>query len=225
MPRLSMSALETERQARMRRGAATLGALLLAVAAPLCLAQGLAAFSRACVATGGATGDAVEATSPANATGSSTATESALLLAAAHLIIPVAGVERASLHDSFNETRGAHRHEALDIAAPLRTPVIAAGAGRVVKLFNSVPGGLTVYQFDPGETFAYYYAHLDAYAPGLSVGTQLQRGDLLGYVGDTGNAPPAAPHLHFAIFRLGPEKNWWQGEAVNPLPFLDNAHR
>ncbi|MNG40977.1 hypothetical protein D3C84_1298560 [compost metagenome] len=54
---------------------------------------------------------------------------------------------------------------------------------------------------------------------------QLQQGDLLGYVGVTGNTPPGAPHLHFAIFRLGPEKKWWQGEAVNPFPFIDDAHR
>jgi murein DD-endopeptidase MepM/ murein hydrolase activator NlpD len=139
--------------------------------------------------------------SPASATASSTAQDSARLLTAARLIIPVAGVSRASLRDSFNECRGMHRHEALDIAAPLRTPVIAAGAGRVAKLFASVPGGLTIYQFDPDERFAYYYAHLDAYAPGLSAGAKLERGDLLGYVGVTGNAAAGAPHLHFAIFR------------------------
>ena len=103
--------------------------------------------------------------------------------------------------------------------------MIAAGDGRVVKLFTSVPGGLTIYQFDPDENFAYYYAHLDAYAPGLSEGTKLTRGDLLGYVGVTGNAAAGAPHLHFAIFRLGPDKKWWQGEAVNPYLFLDDANR
>lgn len=155
----------------------------------------------------------------------SSAHESARLLAAARLIVPVAGVMRASLRDSFDERRGGHRHEAIDIAAPLRTPVIAAGAGRIAKLFDSVPGGRTIYQFDPEERFAYYYAHLDAYAPGLHEGMQLQRGDLLGYVGVTGNAPAGAPHLHFAIFRLGPERKWWKGEAVNPYPFLGDAER
>jgi len=118
-----------------------------------------------------------------------------------------------------------YRHEAIDIAAPLGTPVIAAGDGQVVKLFNSVPGGLTLYQFDPDEQFAYYYAHLDAYAPGLSEGAQLKRGDLLGYVGTTGNAAAAAPHLHFAIFRLDPDRQWWQGAAVNPYLFLNEAKR
>jgi len=147
------------------------------------------------------------------------------LLTAARLTIPVEGVSRMDLRDSFSECRGMHQHEGIDIAAPLGTPVIAAGAGQVVKLFDSVPGGLTVYQFDPDETFAYYYAHLDAYAPGLREGAKLARGDLLGYVGATGNAADDAPHLHFAIFRLGPERQWWKGEAVNPYLFLNDANR
>lgn len=163
--------------------------------------------------------------SPDCAPDSSTTEEGARLLTAARLIIPVEGVSRVDLRDSFNECRGMYRHEAIDIAAPLGTPVIAAGAGQVVKLFDSVPGGLTVYQFDPDETFAYYYAHLDAYAPGLREGAKLSRGDPLGYVGATGNAAGGMPHLHFAIFRLAPDRKWWKGEAVNPYPFLDDAHR
>jgi murein DD-endopeptidase MepM/ murein hydrolase activator NlpD len=93
----------------------------------------------------------------------------------------------------------------------------------VVKLFQSVPGGRTIYQFDPDGIFAYYYAHLDAYAEGLHEGMYVTRGDLLGYVGTTGNAPVNTPHLHFAIFRLGPQKRWWQGVAVNPYPVLNDA--
>ena len=85
---------------------------------------------------------------------------------------------------------------------------------------RSVAGGLTVYQFDPSETFAYYYAHLDRYAEGLQEGQQVHRGDLLGYVGSTGNASEDAPHLHFAIFELGPERRWWKGDAINPYPLL-----
>jgi peptidoglycan LD-endopeptidase LytH len=162
---------------------------------------------------------------PASAADSATAEDSALLLATRGLIIPIAGVSRAGLRDSFNERRGASRHEAIDIPAPRGSPVVAAGDGRVVKLFTSVPGGRTVYQFDPDEKFAYYYGHLDAYAAGLSEGTTLRRGDLLGYVGTTGNAAPDAPHLHFAIFRLGPERHWWQGTAVNPYPYLNDANR
>ena len=102
--------------------------------------------------------------------------------------------------------------------APRGTPVLAVADGRVVKRFSSKPGGLTVYQFDREETFAYYYAHLDGYAPGVREGTQLTRGDVVGYVGSTGNARPDAPHLHFAIFVLGPEKRWWEGTAINPYP-------
>ncbi len=154
-----------------------------------------------------------------------TAAADAQLLAARRLLIPVVGVTRASLRDSFDERRGASRHEAIDIPAPRGTPVVAAGDGRVVKLFKSVPGGLTVYQFDTDEKFAYYYAHLDRYAEGLGEGKLLKRGERLGYVGSTGNASSAAPHLHFAIFRLGPDTSWWKGAPINPYPFLNDAMR
>ena len=136
------------------------------------------------------------------------------------LLIPVAGVEAKHLFDTFSQTRGSRPHEALDIPAPRGTPVFAVDDGKIVKLFNSRPGGLTVYQFDPAQDRAYYYAHLDRYAPGLAEKQEVKRGDLLGYVGSTGNASPAAPHLHFAIFALGPEKRWWQGTAINPYPFF-----
>src|ERR1700694_5960671 len=156
---------------------------------------------------------------------SESAADDARLLATRRLMIPVVGVTRSNLRDTFDERRGAIRHEAIDIAAPRGTPVVAAGDGRVVKLFKSAPGGLTVYQFDADEKFAYYYAHLDRYAEGLAEGMMLKRGDLLGYVGTTGNAPPKAPHLHFTIFRMGPEKRWWKGTAVNPYPFLNEYVR
>lgn len=141
--------------------------------------------------------------------------------APAALLIPVSGIPAEQLDDSFADGRGGTRvHEAIDIMAPTGTPVVAAADGRIVKLFTSVPGGLTIYQFDPGETLAYYYAHLQRYADGLVEGQEVRRGDVIGYVGSTGNADPSAPHLHFAIFMLGPEKNWWQGTAVNPYPLL-----
>ena len=142
------------------------------------------------------------------------------LLAARRLAIPVAGTEKGGLYDSFSDGRGARKHEAIDIHAPRGTPVLAAGDGCVVKLFRSIPGGITLYQFDPEGNFAYYYAHLDRYADDVKEGTQLQRGDVLGYVGTSGNAPAHAPHLHFAIFRLGPDKRWWKGTAVNPYAVL-----
>jgi len=136
------------------------------------------------------------------------------------LIVPVEGVAAADLRDTFGDGRPGHRHEAIDIAAPRGARVLAADDGKLVKLFTSVPGGLTIYQFDPDSRFAYYYAHLDRYADGLREGMQLQRGDLIGYVGTTGNAAPDAPHLHFAVFRLGPERQWWKGEAINPFGAL-----
>jgi len=146
--------------------------------------------------------------------------DSAALLESRRLIVPIAGIPRASLRDSFNEPRGASRHEAIDIIAPRGTPVVAVGDGHVVKLFESVAGGHALYVFDTDERFAYYYAHLESYARGLKEGLPVRRGDLLGYVGATGNATTGAPHLHFAIFRLGPERHWWQGTPVNPYAFL-----
>ena len=98
--------------------------------------------------------------------------------------------------------------------------LIGNADGRVVKLFTSRLGGLTVYQFDRQERVAYYYAHLDAYAPGLKEGQVLRRGDAVGTVGFTGNANPDAPHLHFAVFALGPERRWWEGSPLNPYPLM-----
>jgi len=136
------------------------------------------------------------------------------------MIVPVAGIPRSAMHDMFNETRGNRRHEAIDILAPTGTPVIAADDGVVKKLFTSKPGGLTVYQFDPDQRFCYYYAHLDHYAAGLHEGQLLHRGEILGYVGTTGNAPKNTPHLHFALIRPDKERRWWKGTYVNPYPLL-----
>ncbi len=137
------------------------------------------------------------------------------------LLIPVAGITPTQLQDTFHDMRGTARsHEAIDIMAALKTPVFAVDDGTLVKLFDSKPGGLTLYQYDPSSTFAYYYAHLDGYAAGLVEGQAIKRGDLLGYVGVTGNADPLAPHLHFAVFVLGPEKRWWKGTAINPYPLF-----
>jgi len=136
------------------------------------------------------------------------------------MIIPVAGVNRTAMRDMFNEVRGNHRHEAIDILAPRGTPVIAADDGVVRKLFTSAAGGLTVYEFDPDQRYCYYYAHLDGYAPGLHEGQVLHRGEVLGYVGTTGNAPKNTPHLHFALIRLGADRRWWKGTAVDPYPLL-----
>jgi murein DD-endopeptidase MepM/ murein hydrolase activator NlpD len=137
------------------------------------------------------------------------------------LLLPVAGVKVSQLVDTYTQSRGTGRlHDAIDIMAARGTPVLAVADGRVVKLFTSVRGGLTLYQFDTEEKLEYYYAHLDAYAPGIVEGKMLKRGELLGFVGSTGDASPDAPHLHFSISVLGPEKNWWQSTPVNPYPLL-----
>lgn len=145
------------------------------------------------------------------------------MLAARSLVIPVEGIAAQALQDTFAQGRGARKHEAIDIMAARGTRVVAVDDGKVVKLFNSVPGGLTVYQFDPQGNLAYYYAHLDRYAEGLKEGMTVRRGDLIGYVGVTGNSAPDAPHLHFAVFRMGPERRWWKGVPINPYSALRRA--
>ena len=139
------------------------------------------------------------------------------------LLVPVQGIKSAQLTDTFYQPRGEQRqHEALDIMAPTGTPVVAVADGKVAKLFHSKPGGLTVYQFDPTGQFAYYYAHLDRYADGIAEGMEVKRGTLIGYVGVTGNSDPNAPHLHFAVVALTPEKQWWKGTPLNPFPLMSD---
>ncbi|MBB1061598.1 M23 family metallopeptidase [Marilutibacter spongiae] len=141
--------------------------------------------------------------------------------APAGLRIPVQGVVARALANTYDDARGeGRRHDAIDIMAPRGTPVVAVADGTVEKLFDSDRGGLTVYQFEPSGRYAYYYAHLDRYATGLQEGQPLRQGEVIGYVGSTGNAAEDAPHLHFAIFRLGPERHWWEGDPINPYPLL-----
>ena len=138
------------------------------------------------------------------------------------LLLPVQGIAARDLRDTFGDGRDGNQrgHEAIDILAPRGTPVLAVADGPIVKLFLSQPGGITIYQFDATEQLAYYYAHLDRYADGLAEGQMVRRGSVMGYVGSTGNASPDAPHLHFAMFKLGPEKQWWKGEPINPFGYL-----
>ncbi len=134
------------------------------------------------------------------------------------LLLPLASVHTEQLTDTFAQARAAGKvHEALDIMAPQGTPVLAVEDGTVAKLFLSKPGGITLYQFDPRTEYTYYYAHLERYADGIKEGMQVRKGQVLGFVGSTGNASPDAPHLHFAIFKLGPERHWWQGTAIDPF--------
>jgi peptidoglycan LD-endopeptidase LytH len=133
---------------------------------------------------------------------------------------PIRGLTVADLRDMFAEIHNGHPHEAIDILEPKGTKVYAVVSGTIRKLFVSKPGGNTIYEFDGAEEYCYYYAHLDRYAEGLREGARVERGDVIGFVGSTGNADPRAPHLHFAIFELGPEREWWKGKAVDPYPAL-----
>jgi murein DD-endopeptidase MepM/ murein hydrolase activator NlpD len=135
--------------------------------------------------------------------------------------MPVEGVKPEQLVRSFDDRRsGARSHEALDILAPRNTPVKAIEDGTVARLFESKAGGTTIYQFDPTEQFCYYYAHLERYADGLHEGDKVQRGQVIGYVGTSGNAPKNTPHLHFAVFKLTAAKHWWEGTPIDPYDIL-----
>ena len=142
-------------------------------------------------------------------------------LATRALTIPVQGVSAEKLVRSYHDARsGGREHEALDILAPRNTAVVAVEDGTIAKLFFSKAGGNTVYQFDPGRDYSYYYAHLERYADGLKEGDAVHRGQTIGFVGTSGNAPPQTPHLHFAIFRLTPDKHWWEGTPIDPYDLL-----
>ena len=146
--------------------------------------------------------------------------------AAGALMMPVVGFAVEALRPDFDDPRsGGRKHEAIDIRAPRGTPVVAVADGTIRKLFTSKAGGLTIYHFDAAEETCYYYAHLDRYADGLSEGMRVRRGDVIGFVGTTGNAPPGTPHLHFAVHRLTPTKEWWKGTAIDPYPLLTAGAR
>ncbi|MDF1503197.1 M23 family metallopeptidase [Roseisolibacter sp. H3M3-2] len=139
------------------------------------------------------------------------------------LAVPVRGVAATALRDDFDQARGggSRRHEALDILAPRGTPVVAATDGRVVKLFDSEAGGLTVYQADASNRYVLLYGHLDRYEPGIAEGQAVRQGQVIGYVGSTGNASADAPHLHFAVARSADPARWWgSGTPVNPYLLL-----
>jgi murein DD-endopeptidase MepM/ murein hydrolase activator NlpD len=146
--------------------------------------------------------------------------ESPKELAGRDLDVPVQGVRPDQLVRSFSDARGERRHEALDILAPEGTPVLAVEEGTIARLFLSKAGGITIYQFDSGARYCYYYAHLQRYADGLREGQRVRKGEVIGYVGTTGNAPKNTPHLHFAVFRLTADKHWWEGTPIDPYDVL-----
>jgi peptidoglycan LD-endopeptidase LytH len=146
--------------------------------------------------------------------------EDLAFLRARKLIVPVQGIAAATIPPSFDEMRGARRHNAIDILAPRGTPVLAADDGTVAKIDTSAGGGLSIYVAGPRERFIYYYAHLDSYRRGIAEGMRVAKGDTIGFVGTTGNAPANTPHLHFAIALADEDNRWWKGTPLDPLPLL-----
>jgi len=140
------------------------------------------------------------------------------------IVIPVAGVEKTKLRDDFDAIHSGHAHHAIDILAPRGTPVLAADGGRILRIGPNPLGGNTVYTTDPLGREVYYYAHLDAYQPGLAVGATIARGDTLGIGGTTGNAPKDTPHLHFQVMRMPSDGKYWDGEPINPYPLFLLMH-
>ena len=133
------------------------------------------------------------------------------------LRLPIDDAVVEAMKGGFDEGRaGGRAHEAVDILAPRNTPIRAVEDGAIAKLFTSKAGGTTVYQFDPSGRFCYYYAHLESYAPGLHDGQHVSQGEVIGFVGTSGNAPPNTPHLHFAVFELDADRHWWKGRAIDP---------
>jgi len=147
-------------------------------------------------------------------------------LRARQLMVPVAGVSPDHVSDTFRAARGRGRiHGAVDIPAPRGTPVLSADDGRVLRLRRNRKGGLTIYATDEREEFIYYYAHLDAYCRGLAKGTHLVRGQVIGFVGTTGDADRREPHLHFQVMVRPSDGRWWGGDAIDPRPYFTSAGR
>ena len=138
-------------------------------------------------------------------------------------MVPVAGVSPAQVADTFSAPRGSGIHGAVDILAPRGTRVLSADAGRVLRLARNRKGGLTIHATDGSERFVYYYAHLDAYQAGVGKGTRLTRGQVIGYVGTSGNADRREPHLHFEVMVRPDDGRWWGGQPIDPRPFFVTA--
>jgi peptidoglycan LD-endopeptidase LytH len=186
--------------------------------------ESIPAPTRSATATVGRVPAAVPKPAPipkaADSAGTPSLSEAERELQERNLLVPVQGISGSQLVRSFADARTGHEHEAIDILAPRNTPVLAAEDGTIAKLFLSKAGGNTIYQFDPSQRFCYYYAHLERYADGLKEGNAVHRGEVIGYVGTSGNAPPDTPHLHFAISILNPDHHWWEGTAIDPYDVL-----
>jgi murein DD-endopeptidase MepM/ murein hydrolase activator NlpD len=154
------------------------------------------------------------------APGIASSTQSVYLMSR-ELMVPVSGIRPSQVPDTYRSPRtGGREHRALDILAPRGTPVLAADYGRVLRMRTNPAGGITIYEIDAGNRFVYYYAHLDHYASTLSEGKDVAKGEIIGYVGTTGNAPANVPHLHFQLMKRPNAARWWDGEPIDPKPFL-----
>jgi len=144
-------------------------------------------------------------------------------LRAKDLLFPIAGVDPATVKGHFYLTRGDSLHHAVDIAAPRNTPILAVGGGKISRLWLSKAGGNTIYELDPSGKYSYYYAHLERYAPGLTEGATVSKGQVIGYVGTSGDAPPNSPHLHFSFAKLQTPGVWWPGGSIDPYDVYKKA--
>jgi murein DD-endopeptidase MepM/ murein hydrolase activator NlpD len=133
---------------------------------------------------------------------------------------PLSDIRTQELRSQFNDKRRGHIHHAIDLMRRRGTPILAVTDGTIRKLDRSRSGGISIYLFDGSEEYCFFYAHLDHYARGLHEGREVHRGDVIGYVGSTGNAKRSAPHLHFAVSRISPEPKWFGGIAIDPFPIL-----
>ena len=172
---------------------------ILCIAAAMFLTAGCAARARETVATPSPV--AADAAPPA-------------------LMVPVDGVSPRRVPDTFNAVRGGRTHRAIDITAPRGTAVLAVASGQVYRIRHTGPGGLAVYATDSTRRWMFYYAHLDSFREGLVEGMKLAQGDLIGFVGTTGNAPPNTPHLHFQLMHARFDTRWWDGEALDPRAYF-----
>ena len=184
----------------------------------------LAACSRARVTTEPSAEQAAVDTLSSNPAATPSLTPEAAL-AAKGLIIPVEGVDPSRVRDSYTASRGGRTHDAVDIMAPRGTPVVAADGGTILKLRQNDAGGITIYQLDASERFVYYYAHLDRYQDGLTEGLTIRQGDVLGFVGTSGNAPKDTPHLHFQVMVYRGRGQYWGGDPINPHPYFTSPNR
>jgi murein DD-endopeptidase MepM/ murein hydrolase activator NlpD len=148
-------------------------------------------------------------------------------LTARHLLVPVAGADMSKVEDTFLDDRdgGERTHHALDILAPRGTPILSADDGRILRMSTNSLGGITMYTVDPLNRIVYYYAHMDRYNDAMTVGRTISRGDTLGFVGTTGNAPKDTPHLHFQIMRWPADGKYWNGEPIDPFDLLGGVRR